>query len=139
MSAKSGLGIDDLLDKILVQAEVLELKSPVDGVAKGVVIESRLDKGRGPVATVLVQQGTLRKGDVILSGLEHGRVRAMLNENGQGVSEAGPSIPVEVLGLTGTPEAGDQFSAVPDEAKAREVVAYRQRKKKDAVIDPVDC
>ncbi len=131
VSAKSGLGIDDLLDKILVQAEVLELKSPVDGVAKGVVIESRLDKGRGPVATVLVQQGTLRKGDVILSGLEHGRVRAMLNENGQGVSEAGPSIPVEVLGLSGAPKAGDEVIVVADERKAREIAMFRQGKMRE--------
>ena len=131
VSAKSGLGIDDLLDKILVQAEVLELKSPVDGVAKGVVIESRLDKGRGPVATVLVQQGTLRKGDVILSGLEHGRVRAMLNENGQGVGEAGPSIPVEVLGLSGAPKAGDEVIVVADERKAREIAMFRQGKMRE--------
>ena len=101
VSAKSGAGVDDLLDQILVQAEVLELKAPVEGAAKGVVIESRLDKGRGPVATVLVHGGTLRKGDMVLSGLEYGRVRAMLDETGQNVCEAGPSIPVEVLGLSG--------------------------------------
>jgi translation initiation factor IF-2 len=118
VSAKSGMGVDELLDQILVQAEVLELHAPVDGLAKGVVIESRLDKGRGPVATVLVQSGTLHKGDVILSGLEYGRVRAMLNEAGQSVSEAGPSIPVEVLGLSGTPKAGDDVIAVADERKA---------------------
>ncbi|MCO5761330.1 MAG: translation initiation factor IF-2 [Chromatiaceae bacterium] len=128
VSAKSGAGIDDLLDQILVQAEVLELKSPVDGPAKGVVIESRLDKGRGPVATVLVQHGTLRKGDVVLSGLEYGRVRAMLNESGQGVSEAGPSIPVEILGLSGAPKAGDEVIAVADERKAREIALFRQGK-----------
>jgi translation initiation factor IF-2 len=128
VSAKSGAGIDDLLDQVLVQAEVLELKSPVDGPAKGVVIESRLDKGRGPVATVLVQHGTLRKGDVVLSGLEYGRVRAMLNESGQGVSEAGPSIPVEILGLSGTPKAGDEVIAVADERKAREIALFRQGK-----------
>lgn len=128
VSAKSGLGIDELLDKILVQAEVLELKSPVDGSAKGVVIESRLDKGRGPVATVLVQSGTLRKGDMVLSGVEYGRVRAMLNEKGQAVSEAGPSIPVEILGLSGAPKAGDEVVAVADERKAREIALFRQGK-----------
>jgi len=128
VSAKAGQGIDELLDKILVQAEVLELKSPVDGPAKGVVIESRLDKGRGPVATVLVQSGTLRKGDMILSGLEYGRVRAMLNEKGQTVNEAGPSIPVEILGLSGTPKAGDEVIVVADERKAREIALFRQNK-----------
>ncbi len=128
VSAKAGQGIDELLDKILVQAEVLELKSPVDGPARGVVIESRLDKGRGPVATVLVQSGTLRKGDMILSGLEYGRVRAMLNENGQTVAEAGPSIPVEILGLSGAPKAGDEVIAVADERKAREIALFRQSK-----------
>jgi translation initiation factor IF-2 len=128
VSAKAGQGIDELLDKILVQAEVLELKSPVDGPARGVVIESRLDKGRGPVATVLVQSGTLRKGDMILSGLEYGRVRAMLNENGQTVAEAGPSIPVEILGLSGAPKAGDEVIAVADERKAREIALFRQNK-----------
>ncbi|MDS4025983.1 MAG: translation initiation factor IF-2 [Candidatus Contendobacter sp.] len=132
VSAKSGMGVDELLDKILVQAEVLELNAPVDGLAKGVVIESRLDKGRGPVATVLVQNGTLRKGDVILSGLEYGRVRAMLNETGQNVSEAGPSIPVEVLGLSGAPKAGDDVIVVADERKAREIALFRQGKAREA-------
>ena len=131
VSAKSGAGVDELLDQILVQAEVLELHAPVDGLAKGVVIESRLDKGRGPVATVLVQSGTLRKGDVILSGLEYGRVRAMLNETGQNASEAGPSIPVEVLGLSGTPKAGDDVIAVADERKAREIALFRQGKARE--------
>ncbi|MDG4595324.1 MAG: translation initiation factor IF-2 [Candidatus Contendobacter sp.] len=131
VSAKSGMGVDELLDKILVQAEVLELNAPVDGLAKGVVIESRLDKGRGPVATVLVQSGTLRKGDVILSGLEYGRVRAMLNETGQNVSEAGPSIPVEILGLSGTPKAGDDVIVVADERKAREIALFRQGKARE--------
>ena len=131
VSAKSGMGVDELLDQILVQAEVLELHAPVDGLAKGVVIESRLDKGRGPVATVLVQSGTLHKGDVILSGLEYGRVRAMLNEAGQSVSEAGPSIPVEVLGLSGTPKAGDDVIAVADERKAREIALFRQGKARE--------
>jgi len=132
VSAKSGDGIDQLLDQILVQAEVLELQAPVDGPARGVVIESRLDKGRGPVATILVQSGTLRKGDVILSGLEYGRVRAMLNEAGQGASEAGPSIPVEILGLSGTPKAGDEVIAVADERKAREIALFRQGKHREA-------
>ena len=131
VSAKSGAGVDDLLDQILVQAEVLELKSPVDGPAKGVVIESRLDKGRGPVATVLVQTGTLRKGDMILSGLEYGRVRAMLNEAGQSAGEAGPSIPVEVLGLSSAPRAGDEVIVVADERKAREIALFRQNKHRE--------
>ena len=131
VSAKTGMGVDELLDKILVQAEVLELRAPVDGSAKGVVIESRLDKGRGPVATVLVQSGTLRKGDMILSGLEYGRVRAMLNETGQGISEAGPSIPVEILGLSGTPKAGDEVITVADERKAREIALFRQGKARE--------
>ncbi|MFO7640935.1 MAG: translation initiation factor IF-2 [Candidatus Competibacteraceae bacterium] len=132
VSAKGGTGIDQLLDQILVQSEVLELQAPVDGPAKGVVIESRLDKGRGPVATILVQSGTLRKGDMILSGLEYGRVRAMLNEAGQGVSEAGPSIPVEIVGLSGTPKAGDEVIAVADERKAREIALFRQGKQREA-------
>ena len=131
VSAKSGAGVDELLDQILVQAEVLELNAPVDGLAKGVVIESRLDKGRGPVATVLVQSGTLRRGDMILSGLEYGRVRALLNETGQSVNEAGPSIPVEVLGLSGTPKAGDDVIAVADERKAREIALFRQGKARE--------
>jgi len=132
VSAKAGQGIDELLDQILVQAEVLELTAPVDGAARGVVIESRLDKGRGPVATVLVQSGVLHKGDVVLSGLEYGRVRAMLNENGQTVSDAGPSIPVEILGLSGTPKAGDEVIAVTDERKAREIALFRQNKLREA-------
>ena len=131
VSAKSGDGVDNLLDQILVQAEVLELKAPVDGVAKGVVIESRLDKGRGPVATILVHSGTLRKGDMILSGLEYGRVRAMLDETGQNVGEAGPSIPVEVLGLSGAPRAGDELIVVADERKAREIALFRQTKQRE--------
>ena len=128
VSAKAGTGVDQLLEQILVQAEVLELQAPVEGSAKGVVIESRLDKGRGPVATVLIQSGTLRKGDVILSGLEYGRVRAMLNEAGQNTNEAGPSIPVEVLGLSGAPRAGDEVIVVADERKAREIALFRQNK-----------
>ncbi len=128
VSAKTGQGIDDLLDQVLVQAEVLELRAVAEGPAKGVVIESRLDKGRGPVATVLVQSGILRKGDVILSGLEYGRVRAMLDETGAQVAEAGPSIPAEVLGLSGTPNAGDDVVVIADERKAREIALFRQGK-----------
>ncbi|MEE4377396.1 MAG: translation initiation factor IF-2 [Candidatus Competibacteraceae bacterium] len=128
VSAKAGDGIDDLLDQVLVQAEILELKAVSEGPARGVVIESRLDKGRGPVASILVQSGTLNKGDILLSGLEYGRVRAMLDETGQTISEAGPSIPVEVLGLSGTPNAGDEVIVVNDERKAREIALFRQGK-----------
>jgi len=128
VSAKTGQGIDALLDAVLLQAEVLELKTVADGPAHGVVIESRLDKGRGAVATVLVQGGTLHKGDVLLAGREFGRVRAMFNENGKAVDTAGPSIPVEVLGLTGVPAAGDDAIVVADERKAREVALFRQGK-----------
>jgi len=128
VSAKAGEGIDDLLDQVLVQAEILELKAVSEGPARGVVIESRLDKGRGPVASILVQSGTLNKGDILLSGLEYGRVRAMLDETGQTINEAGPSIPVEVLGLSGTPNAGDEVIVVNDERKAREIALFRQGK-----------
>ncbi|ENY73435.1 translation initiation factor IF-2 [Aeromonas diversa] len=128
VSAKSGQGIDDLLEAILVQSEVLELKAVVDGMANGVVIESFLDKGRGPVATVLVQEGTLRQGDIVLCGLEYGRVRAMRDELGKEIKEAGPSLPVEILGLSGVPSAGDEATVVRDEKKAREVALYRQGK-----------
>ncbi|WP_288727428.1 translation initiation factor IF-2 [uncultured Aeromonas sp.] len=128
VSAKSGQGIDDLLEAILIQAEVLELKAVVDGMANGVVIESFLDKGRGPVATVLVQEGTLRQGDIVLCGLEYGRVRAMRDELGREIKEAGPSLPVEILGLSGVPSAGDEATVVRDEKKAREVALYRQGK-----------
>lgn len=128
VSAKTGLGIDQLLDSILVQSEILELKAVKDGPARGVVIESRLDKGRGVVATVLVQEGTLKQGDVVLVGRQFGRVRAMLDENGQRKDEAGPSTPVEILGLSGTPNAGDDLMVVEDERKAREVALYRQGK-----------
>lgn len=134
VSAKTGDGIDELLDQVLVQAEILELKAVREGPAKGVVVESRLDRGRGPVATVLVQSGTLRKGDVILSGREYGRVRAMLDEAGKPVDEAGPSIPVEVLGLSGTPDAGDDVVMVPDERKAREVANFRQGKYREVTL-----
>ncbi|CSD27655.1 translation initiation factor IF-2 [Vibrio cholerae] len=128
ISAKQGTNIDGLLEAILLQAEVLELKAVKQGMASGVVIESRLDKGRGPVATVLVQSGTLRKGDIVLCGQEYGRVRAMRDEVGNEVEEAGPSIPVEILGLSGVPAAGDEATVVRDERKAREVANYRAGK-----------
>ncbi|TNH03571.1 translation initiation factor IF-2 [Testudinibacter sp. TR-2022] len=128
VSAKKGLGIDELLDAILVQSEVLELTAVTEAMASGVVIESYLDKGRGPVATVLIQSGTLRRGDIVLCGLEYGRVRAMRDENGKEIAEAGPSIPVEILGLSGVPSAGDEATVVRDEKKAREVALHRQGK-----------
>lgn len=128
VSAKAGTGIDSLLDAVLLQAEVLELNATPSASGRGVVIESRLDKGRGPVASVLVQNGTLRQGDMVLVGVNFGRVRAMMDENGQPIKEAGPSIPVEILGLDGTPEAGDEVTVVVDERKAREVALFRQGK-----------
>ncbi|MDX7990211.1 translation initiation factor IF-2 [Xenorhabdus littoralis] len=128
VSAKAGLGIDELLDAILLQAEVLELQAVRTGMANGVVIESFLDKGRGPVATILVQSGTLNKGDIVLCGFEYGRIRAMRNELGREVMSAGPSIPVEILGLSSVPSAGDEATVVRDEKKAREVALYRQGK-----------
>ncbi|EMH4163440.1 translation initiation factor IF-2 [Pluralibacter gergoviae] len=128
VSAKAGTGIDELLNAILLQAEVLELKAVRKGMASGAVIESFLDKGRGPVATVLVREGTLNKGDIVLCGFEYGRVRAMRDELGKEVMEAGPSIPVEILGLSGVPAAGDEVTVVRDEKKAREVALYRQGK-----------
>ncbi|MHB1585926.1 MAG: translation initiation factor IF-2 [Acidiferrobacteraceae bacterium] len=131
VSAKTGAGIDALLDAILLQAEVLELKAVSAGPASGLVVEARLDKGRGPVTTVLVQQGTLRKGDVVLAGRESGRVRAMSDESGRVVKEAGPSIPVEVQGLSGVPNAGDEVVVVESERKAREIALFRQGKFKD--------
>ncbi|MBB72738.1 MAG: translation initiation factor IF-2 [Legionellales bacterium] len=134
ISAKFGQGVDDLLEGILLQAEVLELKAKVDVPAKGVVIESRLDKGRGAISTILVQSGTLNKGDIILAGLEYGRVRAMLNEVGHAIKQAGPSIPVEILGLSGTPNAGDEVIVVKDERKAREVALFRQGKYRDVKL-----
>ncbi len=134
ISAKSGQGIDELLDAILLQSEVLELTAHTDGAAKGVVIESRLDKGRGPVATVLVQSGTLRKGDIILAGLQYGRIRALVGDNGDPVDSAGPSMPVEVLGLSAIPHAGDDAIVVPDEKKAREVALFRQGKFRDVKL-----
>ena len=128
VSAKAGTGVDELLEAVLLQAEVLELKATPSAPGRGVVVESRLDKGRGPVATVLVQDGTLRQGDMVLVGVNYGRVRAMLDENGKPIKEAGPSIPVEILGLDGTPDAGDEMTVVADEKKAREVALFRQGK-----------
>ncbi|RPE70884.1 translation initiation factor 2 (bIF-2) [Tibeticola sediminis] len=128
VSAKTGQGIDELLEQVLLQAEVLELKAPVDAMAKGIVIEARLDKGRGPLATVLVQSGTLKVGDVVLAGQTYGRVRAMLDENGKPIKSAGPSIPAEVQGLTEVPQAGDEFIVMSDERRAREIATYRAGK-----------
>ncbi|MCD8520730.1 MAG: translation initiation factor IF-2 [Saccharospirillaceae bacterium] len=133
VSAHTGQGIDDLLEAVLLQAEILELKAHFTGPGQGVVVESRLDKGRGPVATLLVQNGTLKKGDIVLAGTCYGRARALLDENGQQVSDAGPSIPVEILGLNGTPEAGDNFMVVESEKKAREVAEFRENKMKELV------
>lgn len=134
VSAKTGQGVDELIEAILLQAEMLELTAVREGMAQGVTIESRLDKGRGPVATVLVRQGTLKKGDVILCGLQFGRVRAMRNEKGMNMDEAGPSIPVEVYGLSGVPTAGDEVTVVRDEKKAREVALFRQGKYRELKI-----
>jgi len=131
VSAKTGMGVDALLDAISVQAEVMELTAVVDGPASGVVIESSLDKGRGPVATVLVQQGTLKRGDFVVCGVEYGRMRALVDETGKAVQEAGPSIPVQVLGLSGVPEAGDDFVVVADEKLAKQVAAERQQKRRE--------
>lgn len=134
VSAKTGAGVDTLLDSILLQAEVLELQANADGPAHGTIIESRLDKGRGPVATMLIQNGCLRKGDVLLAGQEYGRVRAIVDELGHLLDEAGPSTPVEVLGLSGTPNAGDEAVVVADERKAREVALFRQGKFRDVKL-----
>ncbi len=125
VSAKTGDGIDALLEQVLLQAEILELKAPVQAMAKGLVIEARLDKGRGPVATVLVQSGTLETGNIVLAGSTYGKVRAMLDENGNAIKTAGPSIPVEIQGLTEVPQAGDEFMVLPDERRAREIATYR--------------
>ncbi|MDW5444359.1 translation initiation factor IF-2 [Polaromonas sp. SM01] len=128
VSARTGAGIDALLEQVLLQAEVLELRAPVDTLAKGLVIEARLDKGRGPVATVLVQSGTLKTGDIVLAGSTYGRVRAMLDENGKSIKTAGPSIPVEIQGLTDVPQAGDEFMVMTDERRVREIATYRAGK-----------
>ncbi len=134
VSAKTGEGIPELLEALSLQAEMLELKAPVEGRATGVVIEARLDKGLGPVSSILVQGGTLRKGDILLAGLHYGRVRALKDENGKNIEFAGPSIPVEVLGLSGVPSPGDEATVVADERKAREVALFRQGKFRDAKI-----
>ncbi|RKZ90146.1 MAG: translation initiation factor IF-2, partial [Gammaproteobacteria bacterium] len=134
VSAKTGQGIDDLLDAISVTAEMMELQAVPDGPAKGVVIESRLDKGRGTVATILVQSGLLNKGNIIIAGQDYGRIRAMMDENGKAIKTAGPSIPVEVLGLSGTPSAGSEVLVVKNERKAREVALFRQGKYRDVKL-----
>ncbi|WP_323120931.1 translation initiation factor IF-2 [Burkholderia alba] len=134
VSAKTGVGIDDLLENVLLQAEVLELKAPVEAAAKGIVIEAKLDKGKGPVATILVQSGTLNRGDVVLAGTAYGRVRAMLDENGKPTKEAGPSIPVEIQGLSEVPGAGEEVIVMPDERKAREIALFRQGKFRDVKL-----
>jgi translation initiation factor IF-2 len=134
VSAKTGQGIDDLLENVLLQAEVLELKAAIEAPAKGLVIEARLDKGRGPVATILVQSGTLRRGDVVLAGSSYGRVRAMLDENGKPIQSAGPSMPVEIQGLTEVPVAGDELMTLADERRAREIALFRQGKFRDVKL-----
>ncbi|HUG24014.1 translation initiation factor IF-2 [Piscinibacter sp.] len=134
VSAKTGQGVDDLLEQVLLQAEVLELRAPKEAMAKGLVIEAQLDKGRGPVATVLVQSGTLKRGDVVLAGSSYGRVRAMLDENGKPTTEAGPSLPVEIQGLTEVPQAGDEFMVLSDERRAREIATFRSGKYRDVKL-----
>jgi translation initiation factor IF-2 len=134
VSAKTGQGVDALLEQVLLQAEVLELKAPAEAAAQGVVVEARLDKGRGPVATVLVQTGTLKRGDIVLAGSAFGRVRAMIDEDGNAINEAGPSIPVEIQGLTEVPQAGDDFMVLTDERRAREIATFRQGKYRDVKL-----
>ncbi len=134
VSAKTGTGIDDLLENVLLQAEVLELKAPVEAPAKGIVIEAKLDKGKGPVATILVQSGTLKRGDMVLAGQAYGRVRAMLDETGKSTKDAGPSIPVEIQGLSEVPGAGEEVLVVQDERKAREIALFRQGKFRDVKL-----
>jgi len=134
VSAKTGEGIDSLLENVLLQAEVLELRAPVASPARGLVIEAKLDKGRGPVATILVQSGTLRRGEVVLAGSSYGRVRAMLDENGKSIDEAGPSLPVEIQGLTEVPAAGEEVMVMADERKAREIGLFRQGKFRDVKL-----
>jgi translation initiation factor IF-2 len=135
VSAKTGQGIDSLLEQVLLQAEVLELKAPTEAMAKGLVIEARLDKGRGPVATVLVLSGTLRKGDVVLAGSSYGRVRAMIDEDGKSAESAGPALPVEIQGLTEVPQAGDEFMVLGDERRAREIATFRQGKYREVTLN----
>jgi translation initiation factor IF-2 len=134
VSAKTGEGIDTLLENVLLQAEVLELTAAIEAPAKGLVIEAKLDKGRGPVATIMVQSGTLKRGDIILAGSSYGRVRAMLDENGKPINEAGPSIPVEIQGLTEVPAAGEEAMVLTDERKAREIALFRQGKYRDVKL-----
>ncbi len=134
VSAKTGQGVDSLLEQVLLQAEVLELRAPAEAMARGLVIEARLDKGRGPVATVLVQTGTLKRGDIVLAGASFGRVRAMIDEDGNATNEAGPSIPVEIQGLTEVPQAGDDFMVLTDERRAREIATFRQGKYRDVKL-----
>ncbi|MEM5426841.1 translation initiation factor IF-2 [Cupriavidus oxalaticus] len=134
VSAKAGTGIEELLEQVLLQAEVLELKAPVDAPAKGLVVEAQLDKGKGPIATILVSSGTLKRGDVVLAGSAYGRVRAMLDENGKPTKEAGPSIPVEIQGLSEVPAAGEEVLVLPDERKAREIALFRQGKFRDVKL-----
>ncbi|MEL0215298.1 MAG: translation initiation factor IF-2, partial [Burkholderiaceae bacterium] len=131
VSAKTGEGLDELLENILLQAEILELKAPVESMAKGLIVEASIDKGRGPVATVLVQAGTLNKGDVVLAGASFGRIRALLDENNRQIQSAGPSIPAEILGLTDVPQSGDELLVLGDEKKAREIALFRQGKFRD--------
>ena len=133
VSAITGQGLENLLEAILLQAELLELKAYIDVPGQGMVIESRLDKGRGPVASVLVQNGTLNSGDIVLAGHEYGRVRALVDENAKNVQSAGPAIPVEILGLNGVPDAGDEFVVVSDEKRAREVAEFRRARHKDSL------
>jgi translation initiation factor IF-2 len=135
VSAKMGTGVDALLEQVLLQAEVLELTAPADAAAKGLVIEAKLDKGRGPVATILVQSGTLKKGDVVLAGSSYGRVRAMLDEDGKSIDSAGPSLPVEIQGLTEVPQAGDEFMVLSDERRAREIATFRQGKYREVTLN----
>ncbi|MFN9744374.1 MAG: translation initiation factor IF-2, partial [Betaproteobacteria bacterium] len=135
VSAKVGTGVDSLLEQVLLQAEVLELKAPTEAAAKGIVIEAKLDKGRGPVATVLVQSGTLSKGDVVLAGSSYGRVRAMLDEDGHATDSAGPSMPVEIQGLPEVPQAGDEFMVLADERRAREIATFRQGKYREVTLN----
>ncbi len=135
VSAKTGQGIDTLLEQVLLQAEVLELKAPAEAAARGLVIEAKLDKGRGPVASILVQSGTLKKGDVVLAGSSYGRVRAMLDEDGKSIDSAGPSLPVEIQGLTEVPQAGDEFMVLADERRAREIATFRQGKYREVTLN----
>jgi translation initiation factor IF-2 len=134
VSAKTGVGIESLLENLLLQAEVMELKAPVDAPAKGLVIEAKLDKGKGPVATILVTSGTLNRGDIVLAGSAFGRVRAMLDETGKPIKSAGPSIPVEIQGLSEVPGAGEEVMVLPDERKAREIALFRQGKFRDVKL-----